>query len=433
MRCGCSSQCSCAVQGDGATTTVSGTGSAANPYVVSATGGQITATDTTTVDHTLTGNGTPATPYNLSSTVKVSSLPGQLLQVEADGLHVDCADVITCVSGTPSPISTLDTPTVNLTGDGTPATPLQADVIRDPEATNLLQITAAGVDVPCEAVQDCVGQGFVDGLIYDDVGNAFRVRVDPAAGNNLSQSATGLYVPTGAATITAADTPCINLDGDGSGATPLTATPIVDPVAGNLLTCSPTGLRALMSRAACGLTGDGSAASPLAANVGVWSYPCSIDTSGGVVACDSNGQLRSEPRGMCSFTSFTEARNYSDVVVPAGFDQPGDSFATSVTNPDPCRPALVIVEREADVDFILPAGAGAAYGHSTDEVYYTRNTGTTTITDAHVQTTKIFSLGALLAPGASVPLTFDVTLGRGTGGATYNRIQVFIRALLISL
>jgi hypothetical protein len=136
---------------------------------------------------------------------------------------------------------------------------------------------------------------------------------------------------------------------------------------------------------------------------------------------------------MATFTSFTEERAYPDLPVPAGFDQPGDTFSFSVTNPDTCRPALVIVEREADVDFDLPAGAGAAYGHSTDEMFYTRNSGSTTINDVHVQTTKMAALGAPLAPGATYNHTFDVTLGRGVGGATYNRIQVAVRFLLISL
>lgn len=183
----------------------------------------------------------------------------------------------------------------------------------------------------------------------------------------------------------------------------------------------------------CGLTGNGRAATPLTAAVSAWSFPCDLEDNAGRVYCDADGLLRSEPRGMVDFHSFQEVRNYADLLVPAGFDQPGDSFQTDVTNPDPCRPAFLLVEREADVDFILPPGAGAAYGHGTDEMYFLRNTGTTTINDAHTQTTKVFALAALLAPGASVPVTFDVTLGRGSGGATYNRIQVFIRAMILSL
>lgn len=378
-RCGCTNTCACSVVA-GTGTTVTGTGSVSDPYVINSSGGAFQVTDTNTVDHTLVGAGTQANPYILTSNVKISPAAGNLVTTDANGLLVTC-----------------------------------------------------------ESVQDCVGQGFDDGLIYDDALNQYRARLSTDAGNvTVFGTDGGLYTPTGGgggglAFVSTADTPCIDLSGNGVVGTPLSAAPIIDPAAGNLMTCTATGLRAALTTGACGLTGTGAPASPLAVNTGVWPYPCSIDTFGGVVACDATGRLRSEPRGMASFFSFTEARNYADLTVPAGFDQPGDTFNTSTNNPDTCRSALGIVEREADVDFILPATAGAAYGHSTDEMYYTRNTGTTTINDAHVQTTKVFALGAMIAPGAAQALSFDVTLGRGSGGATYNRIQVFIRLLMISL
>lgn len=367
----------------GTGTTVTGTGSVGDPYVINAaagTGTVIQANDTATVDHTLTGAGTAGNPYILTSAVKISPVAGNVVTTDANGLLVTC-----------------------------------------------------------ESIQDCVGAAFDDGLIYDDVANQMRVRISADAGNTTVIGSDGGVYSTGGggggglAFVSTADTPCIDLTGNGVAGTPLSAAPILNAAAGNLLTCTATGLRAALSVGACGLTGTGAAASPLAVNVGVWPYPCSVDTFGGVVVCDATGRLRSEPRGQASFFSFTEARAYADVTVPAGFDQPGDTFATATANPDTCRPALCVVEREADVDFILPPGAGAAYGHSTDEVYYLRNTGTTAINDAHTQTTKVFGLAAMAAPGAAIPLTFDVAVGRGTNGATYNRIQVFIRLLLISL
>ncbi|MEU4228319.1 hypothetical protein AB0F17_28830 [Nonomuraea sp. NPDC026600] len=360
---------------------MTGVGSTTDPYVVSASAGAFNASDTSTVDHTLTGSGTLADPYILTSTVKVS----------------------------PTAVG------------------------------NLITTLGDGLAVTCESVQDCVGQALDDGLIYDDAANQMRVRLSTDAGNQtIFGTDGGVYTAAGGGgggltSVATTDTNCIDFSGNGTVVQPLSAVPIIAPVAGNLLSCAAGGLRALLTVGACGLTGTGAVGSPLAVNTGAWPYPCSVDTFGGVVACDATGRLRSEPRGMASFFSFTEARAYADLAVPAGFDQPGDSFATATANPDTCRSALVVVEREADVDFILPATAGAAYGHSTDETYYTRNTGTTTINDAHVQTTKAFALGAMAAPGAAIPLTFDVTLGRGTGGATYNRIQVFIRALMISL
>ncbi|MFI6289995.1 hypothetical protein ACIBEJ_00330 [Nonomuraea sp. NPDC050790] len=287
-------------------------------------------------------------------------------------------------------------------------------------------VSATGM-LDCEAVQDCVGAGFVDGLQYDDDANQFRARISPAPGNNLSQGPNGLFVPTGAATVSVADSACIDLSGNGSGGSPITAAPILNAAAGNLITCTPTGLRAALALATCGLAGDGSAASPLAAKVGAWSYPCAVDTFAGNVYCDSNGTLRSEPRGRADFQQVTETTNFADVAVPAALDTLILTRNVLVTNPDTCREMFLLMEQELDVDFILPAGAGAAYGQDTDEVVYHRNTGSSTETDFHVQTTKVFRL-ANVAAGGSVNYAFNVTMGRGSAGATYNRVQTFVRA-----
>jgi hypothetical protein len=447
--------------------TLTGAGTAGDPYDVTAA---------VRLDATPPGGGT------------------NLIESGADGLYVECADVRGCLSegpgidydpatgviaadisadagntialgadgglysaggggGTPTVVQAGDTPTANntVTGTGSAGTPyvITTDVILDPTppggGANLLEAGPDGLYVECADVRGCLSAG--DGIDYDPATGVIAADISGDAGNTLVVGTDGgLMVPPsaggGATALEVTDTPSVNLTLTGTGAAgdpyDVSAAVLLSADANNRAAFGSDGALYVppadpLSVGACGLTGDGSAASPLAAAVGTWPYPCSIDALGGVVACDSTGQLRSEPRGQVSFFSFTEARDYANEPVPAGFDQPGDSFATSVTNPDPCRPALLLIEREADVDFILPAGAGAAYGHSTDEVYYTRNTGTTTINDAHTQTSKVFALGALLAPGATTPLTFDVTVGRGSGGATWNRIQVFIRALLISL
>ncbi|MEV5929915.1 hypothetical protein ACPCSG_27030 [Streptomyces cellulosae] len=239
-------------------------------------------------------------------------------------------------------------------------------------------------NVGCDAVRPCLSGG--DGIAYDPGTGVIGAAVSPAPGNNLAVGPDGLFVPTGAATVS-------------------------------------TG---------CGLTGDGSGGSPVAAAVGTWPYPCDPDTAGGVVVCDSNGVLRGEPRGQINFFQVTETRAYADLAVPNELTVV-DTFALAITNPDACRPATVLVEREVDVDFVLPAGAGASYGHDTDQMYYLRNTGSSTMNDAHTQTTKLYQYVAALAPGAGANIQLPVSMDRGSGGATYNRIQVFIRAILISL
>ncbi|MFD0208957.1 hypothetical protein ACFVH9_07455 [Streptomyces hirsutus] len=239
-------------------------------------------------------------------------------------------------------------------------------------------------DVSCETVRGCVSAG--PGLAYDQGSGTFSAAVSGQPGNNLAVGPDGLFVPTGSATVSAG----------------------------------------------CGLTGNGAGGNPLRVAVGTWPYPCSPDVAGGVIVCGSDGVLRGEPRGRISFTQISETRTYANLAVP-NTPTVADTFQLDITNPDPCRPAVVLVEREVDVDFVLPAGAGAGYGHDTDQMYYMRNTGSSTMTDVHTQTTKLYQAVASLAPGAAAVVQLPVTLDRGSGGATYNRIQAFIRAILISL
>lgn len=143
-RCGCNPTCSCTIN-DGDCTTVAGSGSPADPYVV-----------------TLLFDG----------------------------------DTIDCVGGElVAHLNTIDTNTIDLEGDGTQATPLEAHVIRtpdgnvpDPDLTgfgNLIKEVAGpggGIYVSCEDVQDCVGAAIAQVLVddcleYVDATNTISVRI----------------------------------------------------------------------------------------------------------------------------------------------------------------------------------------------------------------------------------------------------------------
>lgn len=94
------------------------------------------------------------------------------------------------IDATGNAVTVADTNSVDLTKTGDVIT---ADVIRDPEPTNLLVIGPNGLDVPCEAVQDCVGAGFdqFGGLQYDDVNNSYFVKISNDAGNTTGFGADG--------------------------------------------------------------------------------------------------------------------------------------------------------------------------------------------------------------------------------------------------
>jgi hypothetical protein len=241
-------------------------------------------------------------------------------------------------------------------------------------------------EVPCTDVRGCLSGG--PGITFNQASGQISAHLSAQAGNNVSVGPDGgLLVPT---------------------------------AGGQVLT-------------GCGLSGNGSAASPVRANTQAWPYACNVDTFGGVVACDSQGRLRSEPRGRISFTTYAESRDYNDVAVPAAGNTVLDTFSVNVTNPDTCRSAVVYTEREVDVYLVLPAGAGAATGHGSDEMYYTRNTGTTSIVGAHSQSTKFVPESFTLAPGATAPVSLSATAGRGSGGAYYYQVIFIIRAMIISL
>lgn len=81
-RCGCASgQCSCRVEG-GTGIEVTGTGTASNPFVVSASGSptSLTTVDTDTIDMAVIGDGSPSAPYIISATTVADTLQANLLR-----------------------------------------------------------------------------------------------------------------------------------------------------------------------------------------------------------------------------------------------------------------------------------------------------------------------------------------------------------------
>lgn len=82
-----------------------------------------------------------------------------------------------------------DTPTLNLTlsGDGSGGTPydLSGAVVLDPAAGNLLTATGSGLLVPCTAVQDCVGEAVGPGLTWNAVDRLIEAHISTEPGNSL--------------------------------------------------------------------------------------------------------------------------------------------------------------------------------------------------------------------------------------------------------
>lgn len=107
---------------------------------------------------TLTGTGNPDDPY--------------IFEVTVDNASIFCTP-----AGLEARLFTNDTNTVDLSGNGTQATPLFADVILTPDANvpdpdavgqgNLIKLGPTGIYVSCEDVQDCVGAAITQVLVSD--------------------------------------------------------------------------------------------------------------------------------------------------------------------------------------------------------------------------------------------------------------------------
>lgn len=238
----------------------------------------------------------------------------------------------------------------------------------------------------CAEVRTCISEG--PGIDYNPATGVISADISETAGNNLIIDGGGLYVPTGAATVTAG----------------------------------------------CGLTGNGAAATPIRANTGTWPYPCDLDTLASGVYCDGDGLLRGEPPIRQAF--FSAGMNTlfpTEQPVPTVSDVNVAPVSVDITNPDTCRPAIIMMWTDCDVEFNLPGGGGAAMaGIDGDDLVYLANRGTGTIFSTHVQGTKL-QPQAVMTPGETRTVTMNVSMGRGAGGATYVRIQATLRIWVFSI
>lgn len=153
----------------GQNVTVTGSGSAANPYIISAIL-DLAVLDTPTVDMTLAGD-------ILSAAVKLDPAAGNLIVATANGLRIDCAAVAVCFAGG---LTVVDTSTIDLTltGAGTAASPWvlsgvanvdAMNVALDPEANNLLTQSPAGLDAQIHHGCGLRGAGTLADPLFVDV------------------------------------------------------------------------------------------------------------------------------------------------------------------------------------------------------------------------------------------------------------------------
>jgi hypothetical protein len=229
--------------------------------------------------------------------------------------------------------------------------------------------------------------------------------------------------------------PATAVNGAGSDGNPYVVGVKISPAPGNTVTIDEGGLfvPAASVTAGCGLTGAGTVTDPLEASVAAWPYACPIGSNSTGLYCDpATGELRGEPPLKQSY--FHNEKNQvlaAPMPVPTVPEQTIDTMTLTVTNPDPCRPALGLLFREIDLDFMLPPDSGAMAGIDSDDMTYLGNQGSGTIFNTHTQDNKITEIR--LAPGETRTISMLIQAGRGTGGAQITRIQATLRVFLNSI
>lgn len=236
--------------------------------------------------------------------------------------------------------------------------------------------------IDCSQVRPCISAA--PGLTYNPATGVMGPDISNTAGNTLIVDGGGLFVPSAAVTT------------------------------------------------ACGLSGTGSAASPLSVDVATWGFACPQSNGTGVYCDPATGALHGDPPVRMAF--------FGDVLIqtfPGGLPVPTAvalttvaTYDVDVTNPDPCRPARVILSIQGDFDLNLPPGSGASTGINGDAQTYDFNNGATSQNDVHHQFNRI--QGATIPPGGTITVTANLQANRGTGGATIARIQSDIHAWVIS-
>lgn len=363
-KCGCgTTTCSCKVIA-GANTTVTGSGSTSDPYVVSAA--------LTCASARACFSASLGVAYNMATgnfTADLSSDPGNILVLGTDtGLYVP----------TPAAFS-------------------------------------------CAAARLCFSGG--DALNYDSSTGDFDVCLSTDVGNTITLGTDGcLFVPAGAVLV--ADTPTVNLTL--TGAT-ITGDVIIDPLASNILTATANGLLATIAAGPCGLLGDGTAANPLIANVEpVWPFACAQSANAGDVYCDpTTGRLQVEPPRFSEVFSNDSGINLPATAVP-NVQTVVDSASVLIQNPDPCRDLTVLIVWESDVTFQVAVGSQVNVRMNGDVMWQYENTGTAVATVAGQtarEQTLVVAPGALVNP--SFPIAIDESQGNGS---TYTRVQWRIAA-----
>jgi hypothetical protein len=199
-------------------------------------------TDTSTINFTTSGTSN----HNLTGVVKLSLQANNLIQVNADGLYVN--------SGLQTPLTVVDSNTIDLTTSGTDQHTLSALVKISTQSNNALSVAVDGLYVNAlsftETILNAVDSSTLDFTTSGTAGHTLTglVKVSPNANNALQSVSNGLYVPVASAgvqtPITGNTSNSIQLLASGTDNHTLTANVKISATGGNILSTNADGIYA---------------------------------------------------------------------------------------------------------------------------------------------------------------------------------------------
>lgn len=232
----------------------------------------VSVLDTPSVDMTITG---PPGSQVISADVNLSDTPGNVTIINIDGIYTpgvctqiaplpsgvyvpgvtqlvgrDCNVYVIPAGGAETPITVIDTASVDLTASGVLNHTISATVNIDPDVTNIIQITEDGIFANVDITP--VDSDCIDLTIVESPDGIFTIEANPIIsslpGNSLQCLPDGLYTtalaPGTFTVVEADDTNCLNLNAafDGIDTYTITGEPIIAPTINNDLSCTLTGL-----------------------------------------------------------------------------------------------------------------------------------------------------------------------------------------------
>lgn len=467
MACGCQQDCNCVIK-DGTTTTVTGSGSAADPYKIEVTPGNssITVDDTPCID--LSGNGSPGLP--LMADLVISPDVDNLLTKPGsgctdNGLKIACSDISSClvvgdcleiVDGA---INTKIAPDVD-GGNGIECTPDGLLVAPSADGGNTMVYGSDGnlyvppgncVATPMEVEIDvaggsaclsatgggCEGDPYIvtlglaaDPNALDCTATGLQVIPSTDAGNTLVFGSDGrLYTTGGSTSLQVVDTPTVDhtLTGTGTPGDPFILT-----------SCSPTILPSDTTCIAMQVLGGSGCADPYV----VMAEPILSPDACNGLECRGNGLFTDRVPSGQVIVGNEGCTAGGGVPTPANglFPIPNTEYCATITNPDPCRSmhVMVFVEinslrikadagtEEAEVQARFVTGTNlAGLGVGTWSFNVHRNVGPGGVDERRPGGSHMRDAGVLLPPGGSGTVCVDLASNN------INGINVEVEACVI--